>query len=103
MKRDRTVYWLPLLLMLTASPEALAQTNIPQLNVDGIARAIGKEGDFTGQMYKISFPRSDLTVKAGNVVIKPALALINWAAFIRSGNTAITYGDLVLLDDEINV
>ena len=102
MKRDRTVYWLPLLLMLTASPEALAQTNIPQLNVDGIARAIGKEGDFTGQMYKISFPRSDLTVKAGNVVIKPALALINWAGFMKSGSTAVTYGDLVVLDDEIN-
>ena len=43
MKRDRSVYWLPLLLMLTGSPEALAQTNIPQLNVDGIAKAIGKK------------------------------------------------------------
>jgi len=102
MKRDRSVYWLPLLLMLTGSPEALAQTNIPQLNVDGIAKAIGKEGDLTGEMYKVSFPRSDLTVKAGNVVIKPALALINWAGFMKSGSTAVTYGDLVLLDDEIN-
>jgi len=102
MKRDRSVSWLLLLLMLTASPEALAQTNIPQLNVDGIAKAIGKEGDLTGVMYKVSFPRSDLTVKAGNVLIKPALALINWAAFIKSGSTAVTYGDLVLLDDEIN-
>ena len=102
MKRDRSVYWLPLLLMLTGSPEALAQTNIPQLNVDGIAKAIGKEGDLTGEMYKVSFPRSDLTVKAGNVVIKPALALINWAGFIKSGSTAVTYGDLVVLDDEIN-
>jgi hypothetical protein len=36
------------------------------------------------------------------VRIKPALALINWAAFIKSGDTAITYGDLVLLEDEIN-
>ncbi len=102
MKRDRSVYWLLLGLMLTASPEALAQTNIPQLNVDGIAKAIGKEGDLTGEMYKVSFPRSDLTVTAGNVAIKPALALINWAAFIKSGSTAVTYGDLVLLDDEIN-
>jgi hypothetical protein len=102
MKRDRSVSWLLLLLMLTASPEALAQTNIPQLNVDGIAKAIGKEGDLTGEMYKVSFPRSDLTVKAGSVLIKPALALINWAAFIKSGSTAVTYGDLVLLDDEVN-
>jgi len=41
-------------------------------------------------------------VKAVDVVIKPALALVNWAAFIKSDNNAITYGDLVLLDDEIN-
>jgi hypothetical protein len=102
MKRDRLVCWLLLSLTLTAVPEALAQTNIRQLNVDGIVKAIGKEGDLTGEMYKVSFPRSDLTVKAGNLVIKPALALVNWAAFIKSDNTAITYGDLVLLDDEIN-
>jgi len=88
--------------MLTASPEVFAQSNIRQLNVDGIAKAIGKEGDLTGDMYKVSFPRSDLMVKAGDVVIKPALALVNWAAFIKSDSNAITYGDLVLLDDEIN-
>jgi len=98
----RSFWYLLLSLALTASPEVLAQSNIRQLNVDGIAKAIGKEGDLTGEMYKVSFPRSDLTVKAGNVVIRPALALINWAAFIKSDNTAISYGDLVLLDDEIN-
>jgi hypothetical protein len=102
MKRDRLVCWVLLSLMLTTSPEVFAQTNIRQLNVDGIAKAIGKEGDLTGEMYKVSFPRSDLTVKAGNLVIKPALALVNWAAFMKSDNTAITYGDLVLLEDEIN-
>jgi hypothetical protein len=53
-------------------------------------------------MYKVSFPRSDLTVNVGNVVIKPALALMAWAAFIKSGNNAVTYGDLVVLEDEVN-
>ena len=72
MKTDRLVWWLLLSLVLTASPEALAQTNIRQLNIDGIAKAFGKEGDITGEMYKVSFPRSDLTVTAGNVVIRPA-------------------------------
>jgi len=102
MKHNRLVWWLVLGLVLTASPQVFAQSNIRQLNIDGIVRAIGKEGDLTGEMYKVSFPRSDLTVKAGNLVIRPALALINWAAFIKSDNTAISYGDLVLLDDEIN-
>jgi Domain of Unknown Function (DUF1259) len=102
MKCNRLGSWLLLSLMLTASPEVFAQSNIRQLNVDGIAKAIGKEGDLTGEMYKVSFPRSDLMVKAGDVVIKPALALVNWAAFIKSDSNAITYGDLVLLEDEIN-
>src|SRR5215469_13469120 len=88
-------------LMFLASP-AFAQSNVQPLNTDGIAKAMGKEGDLTGEMYRVSFPRSDLTVKVGSVVIKPALALMSWAAFVKSGNTAITYGDLVLLDDEIN-
>ena len=55
MRRDRLVCWLLLSLMVTASPEVFAQTNIRQLNVDGIAKAIGKEGDLTGEMYKVSF------------------------------------------------
>src|SRR5215469_17971106 len=88
-------------LMFLASP-AFAQSNVQPLNTDGIAKAMGKEGDLTGEMYRVSFPRSDLTVKVGNVVIQPALALMSWAAFVKSGNTTITYGDLVLLDDEIN-
>src|SRR6516165_7221754 len=102
MKRDRFLWWLLLSLVLTASPVVFAQNNTRQLNVDGIARAIGKKGDLTGEMYRVSFPRSDLTVKAGNVLIKSALALVNWAAFVKSNSNAITYGDLVMLDDEIN-
>jgi hypothetical protein len=63
---------------------------------------MGREGELTGEMYKVSFPRSDLTVKVKDVAIKPALALMGWAGFIKSGSTAVTYGDLVVLEDEIN-
>jgi hypothetical protein len=30
------------------------------------------------------------------------LALMAWAAFIKSGNNAVTYGDLVVLEEEVN-
>ena len=92
-----------LLMGLSLMPSLVfAQSNPQQLDLDGIANAIGKHGDLTGEMYKVSFPRSDLNVKAGNVAIKPALALVNWAAYLRSGNAAVTYGDFVLLDAELN-
>ena len=88
-------------LALSASLAAPA-VRATELNTTGIAKAIGREGVLSGEMYKVSFPRSDLTVKIGATVIKPALALVNWAAFMKSGNAAVCYGDLVLLDDEIN-
>ena len=101
MKSAKLASGLLLGLTLLASP-AFAQRDVERLNTEGIARAIGKQGDLTGEMYKVSFPRSDLSVNVGNVVIKPALALMAWAAFIKSGNNAMTYGDLVLLEDEVN-
>jgi hypothetical protein len=87
--------------ILLATP-VFAQGNVQRLNTDGIAKAMGKDGELTGEMYRVSFPRSDLAVKVNNVAIKPALALMSWAGFIKSGNTAITYGDLVVLEDELN-
>jgi Domain of Unknown Function (DUF1259) len=101
MKSAKMISGLLLGLTLLVSP-VLAQGDVQRLNTDGIARSIGKQGDLTGPMYKVSFPRSDLAVKVGDVAIKPALALVAWAAFIKSGDTAVTYGDLVLLEEEVN-
>jgi hypothetical protein len=91
-----------LLSLVLPVKSAFAQPEGQPLNTDGIMKALGKPGELIGEMYKVSFARSDLTVKVGNIVIKPALALVNWAAFIRYGRTAITYGDLVLLEEEVN-
>jgi len=101
MKSAKLVSGLLLGLTLLASP-AFAQRDVQRLNTEGIATAIGKQGELTGEMYKVSFPRSDLSVNVGNVAIKPALALMAWAAFIKSGNNAFTYGDLVVLENEVN-
>ncbi len=75
MKCDRLVSGLILGVILLVTP-VFAQNNVQRLNTDGIAKAMGKEGELIGEMYKVSFPRSDLTVNVKNVAIKPALALI---------------------------
>jgi uncharacterized protein DUF1259 len=100
-KSAKLVSGILLSLTFLAGP-AFAQRDAQRLNTEGIATAIGKQGELTGDMYKVSFPRSDVTVKVGSVVIKPALALMGWAAFIKSGGNAATYGDLVVLEDEVN-
>jgi hypothetical protein len=101
MKCDRLVSGLLLGAIFLPTP-VFAQSNVQQLNTDGIAKAFGKEGELTGEMYKVSFPRSDLIVNVKKFAIKPALSLVGWAGFIKSGGTAVTYGDLVLLEDELN-
>jgi len=91
---------------LTANVHGV-QTGAPQtapagLDVTAIDRAIGKPGQVMGDVYKISFPRSDLAVTVGGVKVKPGLALGSWAAFKAKGTQAVVHGDLVLTDTELN-
>jgi hypothetical protein len=54
MKFNRLVPGLVLGLMLVAGP-AFAQIDVQPLNIDGIAKAMGKEGDLIGEMYRVPF------------------------------------------------
>jgi hypothetical protein len=67
-----------------------------------IDQALGRSGQKSGDVYKVSFPRTDLHVSVGDVAIKPGLALGSWAAFLGSDDHAMVMGDLVLLEDELN-
>lgn len=69
----------------------------------GVAEALGRPGaQQPGGVLKFAFPRSDLTVVADGVTLKPALALGSWVAFKSTGaHGAMAAGDLVLLEDEV--
>jgi hypothetical protein len=84
-------------LCVTAS-SASAQTPLA-----GVAEALGRAGaEQPGGVLKFSFPRSDLTVTANGVTLKPALALGSWVAFEPMGaHAAAAMGDLVLLETEV--
>jgi hypothetical protein len=92
-------------LLVSLAPDA--QTPAPQkapagLDVVAIDRAIGRSGTILGDVYKVSFPRTDLSVSVGRVSVKAGFALGSWAAFKSTGATAVVHGDLVLLDAELN-
>jgi len=54
-------------------------------------------------VFKVSVPRSDLTVTAGGVHITPPLGITSWAAFQAAGaGHSMVMGDLVLLEDQVN-
>jgi hypothetical protein len=67
-----------------------------------IDQALGRSGQKTGDVYRVSFPRTDLHVSVKGVAIKPGLALGSWAAFLGTDDNAMVMGDLVLLEDELN-
>ena len=68
-----------------------------------VEQAMGKSGAMQpGDVFKFSFPRSDLKVTVGGVQLKPALALGSWVAFKKMGNEAMIMGDLVLTENEVS-
>jgi hypothetical protein len=72
-----------------------------QIDSTALNNVFGKKGTVTGNVYKVTYPRSDLKVKIGDFSVAPGLALGTWVGIISMGNHAMMMGDLVLLDSEI--
>jgi hypothetical protein len=92
-------------LIVTATILSAQTAPTPPAGLDtaAIDRAIGKSGQaMAGDVYRVAFPRSDLTVTVGAVKVKAGFALGSWAAFKAAGSGAVAHGDLVLTDTEIN-
>src|SRR2546426_3770835 len=73
-----------------------------------IEKVFGKKGTVQDNVFKISYPRSDLKVKVGDFAVAPGLALGSWVGFVSTGkgmkmdmNQYMMMGDLVLLDTEV--
>ncbi|HEY0555855.1 MAG TPA: DUF1259 domain-containing protein [Thermoanaerobaculia bacterium] len=67
--------------------------------VDGVFGTAGK--DLAGGVHRFGWPRRDLHVQIGDVVVQPALALGSWGAFLKEGSQTMAMGDLVLLESEL--
>jgi hypothetical protein len=70
--------------------------------IDKVFGSTGKS--LAGGVYRFGWPRSDLRVSVGSVVVEPTLALGAWGAFLRmgEGGEVMTMGDFVLLDSEVS-
>lgn len=66
-----------------------------------IEAVLGKKGIVLEDMLRIAFPRTDLKVKVGEVVVDPELALTSWIGFKRAENQVMVMGDLVLREEEV--
>ncbi len=84
--------------MGVASPAAK-----PRPDSAAIEKATGAAGVWSEEegVFKVSAPRSDLTVNAAGVRLTPALGLTTWAAFQRAGDKTMVMGDLVLTEEQV--
>jgi hypothetical protein len=92
------LHFLTLICVLTL-PTLLRAQGVTTAPID---QALGRSGQKTGDVYRVSFPRTDLHVSLKGVAIKPGLALGSWAAFLGTDDNAMVMGDLVLLEEELN-
>lgn len=69
-----------------------------------VAAALGRPGKLLddGRVYRVGFPRRDLTVTSYGVTVKPALSLGSYTAFARypDGQTLLM-GDFVVTESEL--
>ena len=87
------------LLFVLSLPNLLRAQGVTTTPIDQI---LGRSGQKTGDVYRVSFPRTDLHVSINGPAIKPGLALGSWAAFLGTDDNAMVMGDLVLLEEEVN-
>ncbi len=92
---------------LATSPQSSAvaaqQSSVP-LDWKPVDQAMGRPGAMQpGNVYRYTFPRSDLQVTLGGVALKPAFALGGHVEFLPMGaNDVMVMGDLVLVSDEVD-
>lgn len=68
-----------------------------------VDQAFGKPGAvLPGGVHKWGLPRTDLKITVDGIVLKPALALGSWIAFLPTEVGAMFMGDLVLSEDEVS-
>jgi hypothetical protein len=95
-------FWIVMFALLPfAAPGAARAQGAGWDAVDKVFGFAGK--DLPGDVHRYGWPRSDLHVTVGGVTVEPGLALGAWAGFKKmgTGDEAVTMGDLVLLEPEV--
>jgi len=84
--------------VLAAAPP---KTSFDTAKIEKLTGAKGTLNEKEG-VFKVSVPRSDLSVTAGGVKLTPPMGLTSWAAFKKAGKHTVVMGDTVMLEDQVN-
>jgi len=82
------------------SPSPLSSTG-GTMNVETIAKIVGRSGEQTGPAYKITVGRDDIAMKDHGAEINARMGLNTWAAFIGTADDSVIAGDVAMLENEL--
>jgi hypothetical protein len=85
------------------SPVTGGGSNVTGGQIDSakIGQIVGHEGEQSGQVYKITVGRDDMSVKEMGATINARMGLNTWAAFYGTDASAEIAGDIAMLADEV--
>ncbi|MBE0484474.1 MAG: DUF1259 domain-containing protein [Bacterioplanes sp.] len=108
MNRIRQLSVLPLLIVYWLAGNAVAQEATSHaaaaLDTTKIEQLTGAKGklDNAENVFRVTVPRSDLSVTVAGVKMTPATGFTSWASFTPAGDKTMVMGDMVLAEDQIN-
>ena len=71
------------------------------LDTERIAKIVGRSGEKSGPVFKITVGRDDLDVKEMGATINSRMGLNTWAAFVGTDDDAVVAGDIAMLESEV--
>jgi hypothetical protein len=72
-----------------------------KIDTSKIAQIVGKQGEQSGDVYKITIGRDDLKVTDMGATINARMGLNTWAAFVGTDEKAAVAGDVAMLESEV--
>lgn len=84
-----------------AAPSPAGPPPTSTLDSAKISQIVGRPGDQTGSVYKITVGRDDLSVKEMGATINARMGLNTWAAFVGTNENAAVAGDVAMLAGEV--
>jgi hypothetical protein len=78
-----------------------ADVSAGPLDTAKIAKLVGREGEQSGQVYKITIGRPDIALQDMGATINARMGLNTWAAFFGSDAKAEIAGDVAMLAAEV--
>lgn len=99
----RSLFIIALLITRAATARA-AEDAASKLDMHRILEVTGGKGQFDEKegTFKVSMPRTDLSVTVAGVRVTPPLGLTSWAAFKPAGEKTMVMGDMVVTEDQVS-